>query len=444
MTTNDHQAEQKNHFRTLFEASERSMNGRRELPIHQLRRAALEEMTTKPFPTRRDEDWKYTSVNKVISERYQEGRFVELSDEQFDALGLPENNAIRFVFMNGQLDEKRSFQGDLPQGLHLSSTENEYDAPGRRTTIDDLLQTDAAAAGSAFVNLNRAFSKNGTFLSTERNAQIAEPIHFLFLATASETPVLTNPQLLVEVASGSSLSIIEEYRFLDADAVYFNNAVTRARVATNAHLHHYRIQFDAPKAYHINHTTVHQSRDSSYSHYNSDLGANIVRNTLEATQGGENCTTNLYGTYLGRDRQHLDTQSFLDHAMPHCESNELYKGILTDRARGVFNGKVIVRQDAQKINAFQQNSSLVLSDTAQMDSKPQLEIFADDVRCSHGATIGQLDEPSVFYLRSRGLSDAQARSLLQFAFVKEVVENYRNESVMEYVVGLIEGVLEEI
>ena len=420
------------------------MNGRRELPIHQLRRAALEEMTVKPFPTRRDEDWKYTSVNRIVSERYQEGRFVELSDEQFDGLNLLQTNAIRLVFVNGQLDEQRSYRGDLPHGLYLQSTEAEYEAPDRRERIDELLHTDPADAGSAFVNLNRAFSKNGTFIATERNVQIEEPIHFVFIATDSETPVLTNPQILVDVATGSNLSIIEEYRSLSQEAVYFNNAVTRARIAANAHLHHYRIQSDAPKAYHINHTRVHQERDSSYSHYNSDLGASIVRNTLEATQGGENCTTNLYGTYLGRDRQHLDTQSFLDHAMPHCESNELYKGILTDRARGVFNGKVIVRQDAQKINAFQQNSSLVLSDTAQMDSKPQLEIFADDVRCSHGATIGQLDEPSVFYLRSRGLSDAQARSLLQFAFVKEVVENYRNEAVREYVVGLIEEVLEEI
>ena len=175
-----------------------------------------------------------------------------------------------------------------------------------------------------------------------------------------------------------------------------------------------------------------------------DLGGKMVRNNLSTELLDSNTETNYYGIYLGLDKQHIDNQTFIDHAVPHCQSNELYKGILSDKARGVFNGKVLVRQDAQKTNAFQQNSSLVLSNDAVMDAKPQLEIYADDVKCSHGATIGQLDESSIFYLKSRGLSEVQSRNLLQKAFVGEVVENFKNETIKHSVLNKIDQKLDRV
>ena len=432
---NEQQTASKNYFQELFASYERGLNGARKLPIHQLRRSALAEMTDKPFPTRRNEDWKYTSVNKIISTEYQEGTLQNISDEEFAGLNLleTEGEIIRMVFVNGVLDESRSFSGDLPGGLRLQSIQDTYNSESVRERIEHFLPTEAEDhGGSAFISMNRAFNRSGILIETERNTQIDVPVHLIYISTAADAPTLANPQTLLNVAGGSNLTIIEEYRALDGAEIYFNNAVTRGRVGQNAHLHHYRIQREGAAAYHINHTKVWQAADSTYAHYNADLGGSIVRNTLEAIHEGKNITTNMYGAFLGSDRQHVDTQSFIDHAEAHCQSNELYKGILQDRARGVFNGKIIVRQDAQKINAFQQNSTLLLSDTAQMDAKPQLEIYADDVRCSHGATIGQLDEKSVFYLRSRGLSDAQARGLLQYAFVKEVMDGFHHDAVREY------------
>ena len=396
-------------------------------------------MTDQPFPTRRDEDWKYTSVNRIISTEYVEGRGRALTDAEFDGLNLLDGEVLRFVFVNGELDEDRSFRGDLPHGLRIHSIQDTYNSESVRERIERFLpQPGEHGSGSAFVSMNRAFNRSGVLIETERNARVETPVHLVYLTTGGDVPTLANPLMLIDAAAGSELTVIEEYRALDGAETYFNNAVTRGRVGRNAHLHHYRINREGDAGYHINHTKFLQSADSTYSHYNADLGGSIVRNTIEAIHAeGTNITTNLYGSFVGSDRQHVDTQSFIDHARPHCQSNELYKGILKDRARGVFNGKIIVRQDAQKINAFQQNATLVLSDRAQMDAKPQLEIHADDVRCSHGATIGQLDESSVFYLRSRGLNDAQARGLLQYAFVKEVVDGFKHEAVREYVTGAL-------
>ena len=206
----------------------------------------------------------------------------------------------------------------------------------------------------------------------------------------------------------------------------------------NANVKHYKLQNESSNGNQINNTIVSQDRDSVYSSYVADLGGKIVRNNLSSHLQDSGTNTNMYGVYLGKGKQHIDNQSFLDHAFPHCESNQLYKGILDDQSRGVFNGKVTVQPDAQKTNAYQQNSSLVISETAVMDTKPQLEIFADDVRCSHGATIGQLDEDSIYYLRTRGMNRDQAKATLQFAFLAEVLSHFPLESVRVKIAEMIE------
>jgi len=292
--------------------------------------------------------------------------------------------------------------------------------------------------------MNRAFAKHGFLIETEANTSEEIPFHFIYINTKGNESHFTHPQLFVNASRSSHLTIIESYHSTDQEAVYFNNAANCIHVGKNAKVDHYRLQYESKSAYQINNTIVSQERDSEYSNYAADLGGKIVRNNLSSELLDSGTQTNYYGVYLGLNKQHIDNQTFIDHAMPHCQSNELYKGILTDKARGVFNGKVLVRQDAQKTNAFQQNSSLVLSNDAVMDAKPQLEIYADDVKCSHGATIGQLDENSVFYLKSRGLNDEAAKNLLQKAFLGEVVSEFKIEAIRRSVLSKIEDKLSRV
>jgi Fe-S cluster assembly protein SufD len=225
--------------------------------------------------------------------------------------------------------------------------------------------------------------------------------------------------------------MIDLYPVSDADNSFINSGVA-IYLGENAQLSHYRYQYDTASNYYVNNTRIFQDANSTYSSYVLDTGGKSVRNNLYTYLKGSNTNTNYYGGYLVSGKQHIDNQTFIDHAMPHCESNELYKGILDDRSSGVFNGKVMVRPDAQKTNAFQQNSNLVLSPDAKMNTKPQLEIYADDVKCSHGATVGQLDEQSMYYLRSRGLNKGEAKRLLQFAFIAEVVESFENDQMRDF------------
>ena len=281
-------------------------------------------------------------------------------------------------------------------------------------------------------------ARHGLFIHVAKNAVIEKPVYLIHLAAPGETPTFSSYLNIAIAEQSSEASFIEGlFELPGAEGTYFNNLVNRFRVKPNAHIHHYRLQQEGREGFLISNADVEQDGDSTFSSYAIDLGGRLVRNNLVTTLNNPGTGTNFYGVYFAKGEQHIDNHTFIDHAVPHCISNELYKGILTDKAHGVFNGKVMVRRDAQKTNAFQQNSSLVLSDKAQMDSKPQLEIFADDVRCSHGATIGQLDESAVFYLRSRGLSDDQARFMLQQAFLEEVIEFMKLEPVRAFAEQLI-------
>ena len=245
---------------------------------------------------------------------------------------------------------------------------------------------------------------------------------------------MISPQKIIVAGENSKITVIETYHNLtNSQQTYFTNTVTQLVLKRNAIVDHYRIQDEDETAYFINNTEIEQLRDSTYSSYSVDLGGKLVRNNLSSILKDSGTNTNFYGLYVGVNKQHIDNQTFIDHAYPHCDSNELYKGILMDKAKGVFNGKIMVRRDAQKTNAFQQNHSLVLSKTAKMNSKPQLEIFADDVKCSHGATIGQLNKEALYYMRSRGLSEKEAVSILKQAFLTEITELIKIDQLKEKV-----------
>jgi len=432
------QSETVMHFQQLFQDREQKLNGQANSSLSKLQRIAVDRLAETPFPTRRDEDWKYTATTRILAPKYAEGTAVELADDYIKAANIVCLDAYVLVFVNGEFSAKHSQIYGLPPEMTLWPIKDALKDERFRPIIEEQLYKEEDPTHNAFEILNMAFANEGHFIHLPKNVVVKKPIHFLYITETEDQAVFTHPQIVVALERSAELTIIEHYTgTVKADQAYFTNVANRFYVAENANLKHYRLQDESLKAFHVNNTRVRQERTSTYSGYLVDLGSRIVRNNLGSILKDEATSTNFYGMFFGRGDQHIDNQTFIDHAYPHCESNELYKGIVNDKASAVFNGKVLVRQDAQKTNAYQQNSSLVLSPKAVVDSKPQLEIYADDVKCSHGATIGQLDENSVFYLRSRGLSDTQARALLQHAFLKEVLDFMPEEKVINAAEGLI-------
>ncbi|MCB0599937.1 MAG: Fe-S cluster assembly protein SufD [Saprospiraceae bacterium] len=406
-------------------------------PFAQFRRAAFEQLQAMAFPTRRDEDWKYTSVNRILITPFKYGTLVPISTAELAGSQIPGLETIRVVFVNGIWDPSLSDLNHLPDSCTLEPVRQAMEDQTKKEWIEIQSGYTGGTAQNAFLPMNLALGNHGIYLHIPKNEAVERPIHFIYFNTPDDQPHFSHPQIFLHAERSSAVTIIEDHRALAGAGTSLTNAGVWVDVEANANVHHYRLQQHNPESYQIHNTLVHQDRDSVYNSYVVDLGGRIIRNNLSTELDESNTETHYYGVYLADGEQQMDNQTFIDHAMPHCQSNELYKGILSDRARGVFNGKVLVRQDAQKTNAFQQNSSLVLSAGAVMDAKPQLEIYADDVRCSHGATIGHLDESAVFYLRSRGIPEPQARLLLQQAFVGEVIHNMHLESMVEYVDELI-------
>ncbi|HKK76590.1 MAG TPA: Fe-S cluster assembly protein SufD [Saprospiraceae bacterium] len=416
-------------FGVLFSEFEEQLNGQKQVSAHNFRSKAAERLATLSFPTRRDEDYKYTSFARLLNQDYTFPVEAEISQEILDSIRIPGEEAIELVFVNGLFDESQSKLDHLPKGLTITTIEKALEDEATKGFAEKHLNENAST-DNPFVVLNTTFAEGGVFIHVAKNAIIDRPIHFIQYNTATEQPFMFHPQRIVEVEQGGQLKIIDSFSAAEG-AVYFANVVNVFHVHANAHVFHYKLQDESETAFQVNNTTAFQEKDSTYTNLALDLGGRIVRNNLNAIHQGENITSNLYGAFNINGDQHVDHQTFIDHAIPNCQSNELYKGVLDGKSNGVFNGKVMVRRDAQKTNAYQQNAALVLSDKATMDSKPQLEIYADDVKCSHGATIGQLDQASMFYLKSRGMSEKMAREALQHAFLIEVLEQINNEAIQQ-------------
>ncbi len=422
-------------FKTLFDHFEQQLNGQRKHPIHTIRRVAANQLGNLRFPTRRDEDYKYTSFARLLNQEYSFPQKVEVSQDKIKALQLADLDAYLLVFVNGILDESLSQMGDLAPGLSVKTIDNAITDGASQAFIEAQL-ADNAKTENPFVAINTAFAEGGVFIHLAKNTIIDKPIHFIHYNTVSDKAFIFHPQRVVKVEQGAALNIIDSH-FGEEGSTYFSNVVNVFDVGANAHVKHFKFQTESESAFQVNNTTAYQAQDSTYTNLALDLGGRIVRNNLSTIHQGQNVTSNLYGAQLIDGDQHVDNQTFIDHAIPHCQSNELYKAVLDGKSTGVFNGKVMVRKDAQKTNAYQQNAALVLSEKATMDSKPQLEIYADDVKCSHGATIGQLDQTSMFYLKSRGMSEAMAKQTLQYAFLIDVLEEIDNEAITDKAEALI-------
>ena len=293
--------------------------------------------------------------------------------------------------------------------------------------MDELLSRIQA---TPFTELNSAFARDGAFVRVSAGASLSDPIHLLFVTTVEARGAASHPRTALQVERGARAQFVESYVSLDGTG-YFTNAVTDVVVGEGAWVEHSRIQRESERAYHIGYTQVEQARDSHYRSFTLAMGGAIARHDLRARLSAENVETLLYGLYLARGEQLVDNHTVIFHDQPNCRSWEVYKGILDGKSHAVFNGKVLVQPEAQKTDAKQTNRNLLLSDGAKVDTKPQLEIFADDVKCTHGATVGRLDEAAYFYLQSRGIPRAAARQLLTYAFAAEVVGEVASAPVRE-------------
>ncbi len=393
--------------------------------LAQARNAALERFAQHGFPTIRDEEWKYTSVAAL-----EKRAFTAIGDNDadsraaaslFDSLTLETQAGHLLVFVNGRHAPALSHIGKLPSGVKLGSLADALeDTPEK---LEPYL-TDTGSQ-TIFGTLNTAFMTDGAWLYLPRGIALDQPIHLLFLNTVSGSAV--HPRNVIVAEDGARATVIEHYAGAD-DVAYFSNPVTQIFAAGNAAIEHYKLQQESARAFHIAGIHARQRQDSRFESHSITLGAALARNDITTLFDATGCEATLNGLYLIGGRQHADNHTCIDHASPNGTSHEYYRSVLDGAARAVFNGKVIVRSGAQKTNARQANHNLLLSRDAEIDTKPQLEIHADDVQCAHGATIGQLDETQLFYLRSRGIEETMARNLLVHAFAHDVIERIRIQS----------------
>ncbi len=358
---------------------------------------------SKGFPTTKDEEWKYTSLKKIVTKEYtieNTGEIIDSSTVDKHSLGF-EN---RIIFSDGKLIGSPNIKGVSINGFSNFGS----------NTTDSILQ------------LNKALAQNGFTISVEKNTVLESPIEILFFSTTENN--FSQYRNLISVGDNTEVKFVERIQTLN-DSTSMVNHFTQIHCAKNTKVEYNKIQNNTPESRLIDTVNVYQEQDSTCDINTLIFGGSFTRNNLNFEQNGSNCESNMNGISILDDNQLADNHTFVDHKSAHCRSNEMYKGIYLGHSKGVFNGKIMVRPDAQKIDAFQSNNNLLLSDNSTIDSKPQLEIYADDVKCSHGCTIGQLDEKALFYMRSRGIGIEEAKAVLTYAFASEAIENISVEEV---------------
>ncbi len=394
--------------------------------LHELRQRAIAIIQQQAIPTRRDEEWRFTDLSSLLQVTFhRETRSLESLHFDITPLTLPEAVDSRIVFINGVYAPNLSSVAAIPEGVfvgNLAEAPPQYDA-----RIRDYLGKQQGAS-EVFTALNTAGLTDAAVVWASKNTIVETPIHLLFISTTDEVPIISQPRCLVVAEAGSQLSLVEHYTAnvegcpdIPVNRPYFTNQVTEIWVEENAQVNHTRNQREAGNGFHIGKTAIAQAQNSRYTCNAISLGAQLSRHNLEVFQTGEGTETNLNGLTMISGEQVADTHSAIALNHPHGISNQLHKCIVGDRAHAVFNGKILVPQAAQFTNAGQLNRNLLLSPKARVDTKPQLEITADQVKCSHGATVSQLDADEVFYLQSRGINEANARNLLLDAFVAEIL-----------------------
>jgi Fe-S cluster assembly protein SufD len=403
------------------------------------REAAFQRFLAKGFPTTREEEWRHTSLGAIAKTEFRRPATFDIARATAEPFLFANELPHRVVLVNGRWSKELSSLDALPAGITVRSVSDALAAsPAQPRTAPEWLL--AATSGLPLVDLNTAFVEDGVVIDIAPKAIIDQPLHIVCLCAPTSSPIVVAPRIQIRAGAQSQAYIVESYGSVPG-AASFTNAVTIVDVAADAMLDHVKLQREASTAFHLASMFVRLDRAGVFRSHALTLGGNISRNDIVTTLAGDGAECTLDGLYVADGDTLVDTHTTIDHAMPNCPSHELYKGILSGKSRAVFNGKIIVRQDAQKTNAKQTNKALLLSDDAQINTKPQLEIFADDVKCTHGAAIGQLDEDAMFYMQARGIAFQDARNLLIHAFAGEVLDRVKEEVVREQAMRLLEAKL---
>ncbi|MBI4566475.1 MAG: Fe-S cluster assembly protein SufD [Planctomycetes bacterium] len=411
-----------------FERAEKSLPG---AFLKNIRRSALERFSTLGFPSTQEEDWRFTDVAPLAEIPYRPPTHTaDTAPLVASARGPLKDYQIAFV--DGRFTPDFS-SSRLPSGVTVGSLASFLEKdPGR---IEPYL-TRVAADGHSFTALNTALHRDGAFVHVRKGARPEQPIHLLFLSSRRAAPFVTYPRVLAVIEEGARAMLVQSF-IGPAGGTYFTNAVTELSIGDGAVLDYTLVQRESHDAFHIATIQARQGRNAALTSHSIALGARLARTDLGAVLNGEGAECTLNGLYEATGHQHVDNHTTIDHATPHGTSRELYKGILDGKARGVFDGRIVVRPQAQKTNAIQTNKNLLLSKEALVHTKPQLEIFANDVKCKHGATIGQLDRDVLFYLRSRGIGPEEARRILIHAFAGEIIDKVQVDAIRNQLGGCI-------
>ena len=413
--------------------------------LQSLSRDAMDAFTALGFPTARrgNEEWKYTDVRPIARVGFRIPTLHPDLDSNvaahIDSLGDP--SWSRLVFVDGRFIPQLSDCSELPEGVTITNLAQGLESHG--PLIQEHLARHAPYRSHAFTALNTAFIHQGAFLRLAPDTSLEHPLHLIYLTTAAESHTLTQPRTLVVAGRGSKATVVETYAGADGTP-YLCNAVSELVLEANSSLDYYRLQRHGDKGFHVGTTQAVLGAGSRFSSTTLDVGGDLVRNNLTALMDAPESSCTLNGLYLAGGAQKVDNQVVIDHAKAHTTSRELYKGILGGRARAAFHGSITVRKDAQKVDARQEDKNLLLSDQAQVNVKPAFWIYADDVKCGHGAASGQIDENSLFYLQSRGLGQEEARRLLVHAFAHQLIETVGCPSVKSLINNLVEAKLPEL
>ena len=406
--------------------------GRKDAPgwVTALRREAISGFAELGFPTLSDEEWRFTNLEALRRGSFSiAGNGVSgVSRKSVDSYGFPGLDCLRLVFVNGRFASSLSDTADVGEGILVKSLSEAVSEQG--DLVKGHLARYADYEKDAFISLNTSYFEDGAFVYVPDGAVFEKPVHVLHVSTDEERPLFINPRNLIIVGQSSAAKVIEHYVSASQN-VYFSNSVTEVVCGENADLEHYRLEFESRKAFNFSTLRVNQQKNSNITSHSILCGGAIVRNNVHPVLAGEGCNSDIYGLFMSEGRQHMDNFMRVEHASPHCDSRQFYNGVLDGRSKGVFHGRILVHEGAEKTDAKQTNRNLLLSDTAQIDTKPQLEIYNDDVKCTHGATIGQMDEEALFYLRSRGVPMRQAKIIMLRAFTGETLEHMSIDPVRE-------------
>lgn len=413
----------------------------RELPwLRKLRESAFARFCEVGFPTTHDEDWRFTNVSAIAKTSFELSRDSNVTKREVEQFGLA-GVGSQLVFVNGQFSRELSAIGQLPAGVSVNSLAEEISA--NSSSVESHLGRYLDTQRDAFSALNTAFAEDGGYVHIRRGVVLPDPIYLLFISTAGDKPLMSHPRNLIVVENEAQATIVEDYVSIGETAA-FSNTATELVAGENAVVSHYMIEREHREAFNISTLRIQQGRSANVSSHSVLLGGGLVRNNVHPVLAGEGGECLINGLFIGNGRQHLDNYMQVEHASPHCASRQFYNGILDDHAHGVFHGRIIVHKDAQKTDAKQTNRNLLLSDDSRIDTKPQLEIYADDVKCTHGATIGQIEENALFYLRSRGIDEISARKLLLLAFANECLDRMAPGVARDHVEKLIHAHLLQI